>query len=144
MKQQNARNTFLTLLIPLLVLLYVFFGGSVGISLDFGADALSISAGNQDWRISYDRIISLELTEAKDFGTLLNGAETRTLHYGSYENDSWGRYNLCIDPRIGSCVIIETNNGFFVLNYENEASTQQLYIMFSDLLASKTDAVPTV
>ena len=58
------------------------------------------------------------------------------------ENDSWGQYNLCIDPRIETCIAIETSNGFFVLNYENEESTQQLYIMFSELLASKTDAIP--
>ena len=38
-------------------------------------------------------------------------------------------------------IAIETSNGFFVLNYENEESTQQLYIMFSELLASKTDVI---
>ena len=141
MKQQKARNTFLTLLIPILILLYIFFGGSVGISLDFGEDALAISAEKQDWNIPYEQIISLELTDAEDFGTLLNGAEKRTLHYGSYENDSWGQYNLCIDPRIDAYIIIETNNGFFVLNYENEESTKQLYIMFTQLLASKTDVI---
>ena len=139
MKQQKARNTFLTLLIPILILLYIFYGGSVGISLDFGTDSLIVSAEKQDWSIPYDRIISLELTDAEDFGTLLNGAEKRTLHYGSYENDSWGQYNLCIDPRIETCIVIETGSGFFVLNYENEESTQQLYTMFTELLASKTD-----
>ncbi len=143
MKQQKIRNMFLTLLIPVLILLYIFFGGSVGISLDFGEDALAISAEKQDWNIPYEQIISLELTDAEDFGTLLNGTEKRTLHYGSYENDSWGQYNLCIDPRIETCIVIETTNGFFVLNYENGESTQQLYIMFSELLASKTDTIPT-
>ena len=142
MKQQKARNTFLTLLIPLLILLYIFFGGSVGISLDFGEDALAISAEKQDWNIPYDRIISLGLADVENFGTLLNGTEKRALHYGSYENDVWGQYNLCIDPRIETCIVIETSNGFFVLNYENEESTQQLYIMFSELLASKADAIP--
>lgn len=144
MKQQKARNTFLTLLIPILILLYIFFGGSVGISLDFGEEALAISAEKQDWSLPYDQIISLELADAADFGVPLNSTEKRTLHYGSYENDSWGQYNLCIDPRIETCIVIETTNGFFVLNYENEESTQQLYIMFTQLLASKTDAVPTV
>lgn len=143
MKQQKARNTFLTLLIPILILLYIFFGGSVGISLDFGEDALVISAEKQDWNIPYEQIISLELTDAEDFGTLLNGTEKRTLHYGTYGNDPWGQYNLCIDPRIKTCIVIETTNGFFVLNYENEESTQQLYIMFTELLASKTDTIPT-
>ena len=144
MKQQKARNTFLTLLIPILILLYIFFGGSVGISLDFGEEALAISAEKQDWSLPYDQIISLELADAADFGVPLSSTEKRTLHYGSYENDSWGQYNHCIDPRIETCIVIETTNGFFILNYENEESTQQLYIMFTQLLASKTDAVPTV
>lgn len=112
MKQQKIRNMFLTLLIPVLILLYIFFGGSVGISLDFGEDALAISAEKQDWSIPYEQIISLELTDAEDFGTLLNGTEKRTLHYGTYENDPWGQYNLCIDPRIETCIAIETSNGF--------------------------------
>ena len=141
MKQQKARNTFLTLLIPILILLYIFFGGSVGISLDFGEDALAISAEQQDWSIPYDQIISLELAEVKEFDARLEGNEKRALYYGSYENDSWGQYTLCVDPRINSCIIIETTNGFFVLNYENEESTQQLYIMFTQLLASKTDVI---
>ena len=143
MKQQKARNTFLTLLIPILILLYIFFGGSVGISLDFGEDALAISAEKQDWSIPYEQIISLELVNAEDFGILLNGTEKRMLHYGTYENDPWGQYTLCIDPRIETCIVIETTSGFFVLNYENEESTKQLYIMFSELLANKTDTIPT-
>ena len=51
MKQQKARNTFLTLLIPILILLYIFFGGSVGISLDFGENPLAISEEKQGWSI---------------------------------------------------------------------------------------------
>lgn len=142
MKQQKARNTLLTLLIPVLIFLYIFFGGSVGISLDFGEDALTVSAEKQDWSIPYAQIVSLELTDAADFGTLVNGSENRMLHYGTYENDFWGRYTLCIDPRIESCITIETDSGFFVLNYENEESTHQLYTMFTELLASKTDTTP--
>lgn len=141
MEHKTARNRLLTLLIPALILLYVFFGGSVGISLDFGAEDLTVSAEKQDWNIPYEQIISLKLAEAEEFGILLEGSENRTLHYGTYENEVWGQYHLCIDPRIESCIVIETNSGFFVLNYENEASTRQLYIMFSDLLSSKRNMI---
>ena len=131
----------MTFLIPALILLYVFFGGSVGISLDFGAEDLTVSVEKQDWSIPCEQIVSLKLTEAEEFGILPEGSENRTLHYGTYENEVWGQYHLCIDPRIESCIVIETNSGFFVLNYENEESTQQLYTMFSELLFTKRNMI---
>ena len=141
MEQKAARNRLLAFLIPALILLYVFFGGSVGISLDFGAEDLTVSVEKQDWSIPYEQIVSLKLAETEEFGVLLEGSENRTLHYGTYENKVWGQYHLCIDPRIGSCIVIETNSGFFVLNYENEESTKQLYTMFSELLSSKRSMI---
>ena len=137
MKSQKTRNALIALLIPVLILAYIFSGGSMGTSLDFGEDALTVSAEKYDWAISYDQIISLELVENMNFGTLREGTEKRTLHYGSYENEQWGQYTLCIDPRIGSCIVIETKSGYFVLNYENQESTQQLYTMFTELLLNK-------
>ena len=110
-------------------------------TLDFGEDILTVNAGKHDWSIPYDQIISLELVENTNFGTLREGSEKRKLHYGFYENEQREQYTLCIDPRIENCVAIETNDGFFILNYENRDSTQELYIMFAEFLSHKTDTI---
>ena len=135
----KQKNLVLVVLILALVLFYVFSGGSVGISLDFGEDALILSAADYDWHIPYSQIESLELTEFSDPGTLTDGIEKRTLCCGNWKNEIWGEYTLCADPRIESCIVIRMKSGdVYVLNYENGDSTGQLHRMFTDLLRSKT------
>ena len=132
------KNLIFIVLILAMVLFYVFSGGSVGISLDYGEESLILSAADRDWLIPYDQIESLELAEHPNTGTLIDGVQKCTLHWGTWRNDLWGEYTLCIDPRIDSCIVITMKNGgIYVLNYENDGSTKQLHQMFSDLLQSK-------
>lgn len=134
-KQKNL--TFIILILAA-VLFYVFSGGSVGISLDFAEEELTVSAANFDWVLSYAQIEALELTELPDLGNLIEGSEKRTLCCGIWENGMWGRYTLCVDPGISRCIVITMGDGsVFVLNYENGESTGQLHEMFTDLLHSK-------
>lgn len=134
-KQKNAAFAVLILAV---VLFYVFSGGSVGISLDFGETGLTLSASDQDWYIPYDQIETLELTELPDSGTCLQGTEKRRLCCGTWENEAWGKYTLCVDPRIDACIVVTLKDGGrYVLNYENADSTRELHQMFTALLESK-------
>lgn len=134
-KQKNL--TFIILILAI-VLFYTFSGGSVGVSLDFGEEYLTLSAADYDWRIPYDQIKSLELTSLPDAGSLIDGIEKRTLRCGIWKNKIWDDYILCIDPRIDPCIIVTMTSGdIYVLNYENSDSTGQLYKMFLELLHSK-------
>ncbi len=134
----KQKNIFFIFLILALVLFYIFTGGSVGVSLDFGEESLTLSASDYDWTIPYDQIASLELTELPDTGTVIDGIEKRTLCCGTRENDTWGKYILCVNPKIDQCIVVTLNTGnIYVLNYENTDSTDQLHQMFTDLLHSK-------
>ena len=134
-KQKNL--TFI-LLILAVMLFYIFSGGSIGTSLDFGEESLSLSASDYDWVIPYAQIQSLESAELPDVGTRVDGIEKRTLCCGTWKNESWNEYILCINPKLDSCIIVTMNSGdVYVLNYENSDSTDQLYNMFTDLLHSK-------
>lgn len=136
----NSKQKNLALVIPILalVLFYIFSGGSVGISLDFGEDALTLSTLNYDWPIPYNEIESLELTNMPELGTVIDGSEKRTLCCGTWKNETFGEYTLCADPRIETCIVIRMNSDrIYVLNYENSDSTEQLHNMFLGLLHSK-------
>lgn len=134
----KQKNIFFIVLILALVLFYIFSGGSVGVSLDFGEESLILSASDYDWTIPYDQIESLELTELPGKGTLIEGVEKRTHCCGTWENDIWGKYILCVNPKIDRCIVVTLNTGnIYVLNYENINSTAQLHQMFTDLLHSK-------
>lgn len=132
------KNLVFILLILALVLFYIFSGGSVGVSLDFGEEALILSGSDYDWLIPYEQIESLELAEFYDVGTMIDGIEKRTLCCGTWKNDTWGKYILCVNPKIDQCIVVTLNTGnIYVLNYENTDSTGQLHQMFTDLLHSK-------
>lgn len=134
----KQKNSIFIILILSIMLFYIFSGGSVGISLDFGEEALTLSAADNDWQIPYDQIASLKLTELPNTGAMMEGIEKRTLRCGIWENEVWGQYTLCIDPRIDRCIIVTMNSGdVYVLNYESNESTVQLHQMFTDLLHSK-------
>lgn len=134
----KQKNLIFIFLILALVLFYIVSGGSVGVSLDFGGEFLTLSASDYDWTIPYDQIESLELAELPDTGTLIEGIEKRTLCCGIWENEIWDEYILCVNPKIDQCIVVTMNSGnIHVLNYENSDSTGQLHKMFTDLLHSK-------
>lgn len=134
------KNLIFVALLLAIMLFYIFSGGSVGISLDFGEDALTLSASEYDWVIPYEQVQSLELTALPHTGRMIEGSDKRTLRCGTWENETWGEYVLCIDPRIDSCIVVTMNSGeVYVLNYENSDSTGQLHKMFTELLQSKDD-----
>ena len=134
----KQKNLALIVLILALVLFYIFSGGSVGISLDFGENELILSASSYDWRIPYGEIESLELTDLPELGAAIDGSEKRTLCCGTWQNEAFGKYTLCANPRIGNCIVIRMKSGdVYVMNYENSDSTGQLHQMFTDLLRSK-------
>ncbi|MBQ8359489.1 MAG: hypothetical protein IJX37_06230 [Oscillospiraceae bacterium] len=134
----KQKNIFLILIILAMVLIYTLSGGSVGISLDFGEDALSVSAANMDWNLSYDQIADMKLTELSNVGFMVEGIDKGSLQCGTWQNEIWNEYTLCICPKLSQCIVLTQNDGsIFVLNYESDESTAALYNMFTELLQSK-------
>lgn len=136
--ESNKKNTIFLLLLAAIVLIYTFTGGSIGIYPDFGEDSLTVSASSWDWTIPYDQIASLELAQLPDKGTMRDGIDKAKLQCGDWENDTWGSYTLCVVPKVEACIVVTQIDGsIFVMNYESEESTAELYNMFTQLLQSK-------
>lgn len=134
----KQKNLFFIAVILAMVLFYTFSGGSVGISLDFGDAVLTVSAEKFDHAIPYEDVENLELTSLPDPGTLLEGADKRSLRYGTWENGQWGVYQQCVTPKAEQCIVITMESGdVFLLNYQDPESTAALYKMFTELLQSK-------
>ncbi len=134
----KKRNTVFALLILAAVLIYTIAGGNIGTNLDFGEDALRLRAAGNDWTIPYSEIASLELQDLPDLGHRVQGSEKRSLYCGTWENDTWGEYTLCIVPKVETCIVITMSDGnHYVINYENNESTEEFHNMFATLLQSK-------
>lgn len=135
---QKRKNTIFTVIILAIVLLYSLSGKSIGISLDFCEDSLTVSADSYDYKIKYNEIENLELSVLADPGALLEGADKRSLRYGRWKNEAYGEYMQCVDPKINECIVITTKNGsIYVLNYQDSENTASLHKMFTELLQSK-------
>lgn len=134
----KQKNLFFIVVILAMVLFYTLSGGSVGISLDFGEEVLTVSAEKFDHIIPYGDVENLELISLPAPGTLLEGADKRSLRYGVWENEQWGEYLQCVTPKVDQCILITMESGeVFLLNYQDAESTAALHKMFTELLQSK-------
>lgn len=138
MTPNNKKNGIFLLILVAAVLIYSLSGNSIGIHLDFGEDALQVSASDMDWDLAYDQIASITLSDLPDVGSLAEGIDKKNLQCGVWENEIWGTYTLCISPKIDQCIVLTMQNGdVIVLNYESADSTANLHEMFTELLQSK-------
>lgn len=112
--------------------------GQTGVSINFGDDTLDLTGPNQfSCSIEYDKIKSLSLIELTEIGEPVNGDSNRRYQWGTYANDAWGEYTLCISKKIESALLITLQtDDHVVFNFESEDTTTALLDMFNDLLES--------
>lgn len=133
----RAKNIFLVLALCVGFTLVSLFSRNNGIGLDFGKDSLTVSGPEKyQYMIEYSRISALELVNLTDAGEPISGEENKSYRWGSWENDIWKVYSLCVAKKADRCILITVEDGSrFVFNYLEDATTEQVYTMFSELLA---------
>lgn len=124
-----------------LLALLVFFGmlGTASPSVAPGAAGLTLTMhdGSTD-TVDYSAIVSAVLSENTDYGTVIEGKDTRTGKSGSWEHPEWGNYTCCTYASCPLTVRISVETHTYVINLPSEAETRQLYQMIQDKLpASK-------
>ena len=81
----------------------------------------------------------IELYEGlKDFlatqkGELVEGQETRQVLSGTYRNDAFGEYQLHVQTKLSSYIVVRNADGVLVFNLESNDTTQELYRYFMEL-----------
>ena len=118
--------------IAILVMMVIYFLTSAlhkGITMNGTEDALAVKYGtDKSFEIVYDHIEGLELRDEETDGTALEDAvDSKGIHYGSYENDEFGTYTAAYDDSIPLWIVITSSDGIYVINFENEDSTSELY-----------------
>lgn len=115
--------------------------GGTSTTLDFGDDKLTVNAPeNYTYVVGYDEISSVELVDQFEPGTMVSGGETRKYQWGTWKNEFWGEYTLCVSKQIDNALLISRSDGeLLVLNYESDKTTETLLDLFHDLLADRKD-----
>ena len=70
---------------------------------------------------------------AKDKGEMLEGSETKRVCSGLYRNDAFGDYQLHVQTKLDSYMVVRTADGVIVFNLESNDTTKELYNYFMQL-----------
>jgi hypothetical protein len=137
MASAERRNLIFIVILLVGFTIYSAFGNSGGLSLSFGEDALTVT-GPKDAPeavvVAYEDIQQLSLVEDLPLGERVDGLESKSCQFGTWQNASYGSYTLCALPSVTTYLVIETEEGVVVCNYESAEATQSLYTAFQELL----------
>ena len=66
-------------------------------------------------------------------GETVDAQETRQVYSGTYRNDAFGEYQLHVQIRLNSYIVVHNADGVLVFNLESDDTTQELYRYFMQL-----------
>ena len=125
------RNQICTAIVVVVILFGLLGGNSHSVAP--GADLLTLTMhDDRAVTVSYSEITEAELLEDVQYGTVLEGRETRQGRSGTWETSQWGSYTLCVYNSCPDAICIETQEGSYVVNLASEGETRQLYQLIQD------------
>ena len=126
------RNQVWALILAAAVVLFGLLGGS-GVSVAPGADALTMTMHDGTTEsVAYGDMTAAELLEEPDYGTVLEGKDTRAGKSGTWEHPQWGSYTLCVYASSNKVVRITTETGCYLVNLASDGETEQLFQLLQD------------
>lgn len=96
-------------------------------------DAFTLTGpGGTSAVIAYADIEDIRSTDSFDPGTASGGGKAGSVCYGTWENDSIGTYTAFVDTDINTVILVETFDGTYAFNYEDENATRELAAALPD------------
>ena len=109
------------------VLLLNLLGGS-GLSVATGPAELTLTMHDGEiCTVPYSSITQVRLLEEPQYGTVIQGTETRQGKSGTWEHPEWGAYTLCTYSSSSCAVWILAEGKCYVANLSSPMETRQLY-----------------
>jgi hypothetical protein len=135
-------NRFLPALLILGLIIYGFSPKSGGIEINIDDDSMTINGpgSNVVYRVEYSDIVSMALVDSFERGKCVSGAGTKTYSFGTWTNDRFGDYSLCVQNNIRRCIIVESPCGVTVFNFESNNATNSFYTAAMKILESRAAA----
>ena len=125
-----SRRDFLFISLILIVLLaMIFLDTSVDILVDIEDTVLQITSPRLNVDIEHSHVVSVELIDMPAFGTKVGDSyEHERYCAGTWNNNDWGAYTLCVIPTNSKCVLVEVeNDGFVVFSCTTDEKTEKLF-----------------
>lgn len=101
------------------------------LTLELSETSLQAIHNGVEYRIDTEEIVNLTLLEDMPVATKLVGTNYENYCKGSFQLKNIGRAKLCADPTIGPWLLIETQDGLYLLNSRIPEETISIYQQLS-------------
>lgn len=130
-KMIYTRDFAFGIIIFALVILISIFQPSNKVLVEFGETAVDVKSSRYTMSIPYEMVDHLELVEKPDMGQPTDGHDDMILMIGTWENDTWGEYEMCVEIATDTCIIIHLTDGrIFVISRRDNEETAKVYEEF--------------
>lgn len=134
-RKAKYTNMLILLAIMIAVTVVTMVRGEKAVGFDWSQTRVRITdPGGSTFTIRYADVTAMELTEHPHYGTCLDGGKSSSIHYGLWENETWGRYTLCASDQTTLCIVLRTAEEIYVLSYESDAITTALYESLTEFI----------
>ena len=136
-KKRSKQGILLTILILGVFTVYSLITGTAPLEIDVGDTEIVISApGDVDYSITvpFEHITDIYASEDFQPGEMLSGGETEDCRYGTWKNDAFGEYSLCVNTDAEAYLIIKTRDGAAVANLDSAENTSDFAEALRELL----------
>lgn len=118
----------LIICLVIVIVLAVFMDPQSPVSME-ALDKELLIKGNSGYtiRIIYAEIQHSELRESLDYGVIVSGENERREKSGTWRNEEFGEYRICVDAKVDYCIVLYTESEIQVVNIESNESTASLY-----------------
>lgn len=140
-EMKKSRKSRLISLLFLLAILVAFTfwraGGQDTLHMQWAEDRLTITdPGGDVYVLPYSDILSVEFVADWDEGVCLSGDSSAFYHYGTWQNDLVGTYQLYASTSCKGCMLLTTASVPVAISYESDSTTSALCEGILDLLTS--------
>jgi len=129
MKEERESKRLLWIVAIVAVFITLFGHTSAAISVSSIEKGISLTDPQGGvYEVLYEDIELIQLIELpENYGTCIEGETDKGFSYGSWKNDAWGTYSLCVRNSVREAIFISQKNGVLVFNYEGTTSTESFY-----------------
>lgn len=118
----------------------ILFALVIGISLfqpsnkiiaEFGEDSVDVKSSRYAMNIPYEMVRSIELVDKPDMGEAVDGHDDMILQTGTWENETWGKYEMCTEIATDNCIVVHLTDGrTFVISRRDNEETAKVFETF--------------
>ena len=126
---------FISIVLVVLIVMIVL-DTDVEILVNYDEEMLQITSPRLNIDIEHAHVLDVQLIDMPAFGTKIGDSyEHEAYCAGTWENDTWGSYTLCVIPGNQKAIVVEVaNDGFVVFNCTTDEKTETLFTSYSTYL----------